>query len=375
MSRIHVLGYLGDAAPLSESARARVAAADVVVGGRRHLDALAVPHERRVVLGRVDPALEVLAALGPEQVGVVLASGDPGFFGIVRRLEQAGLDITVDPAPSSCALAFGRVGLAWEDAQVVSAHGRELRPAVNVVRAHHSVAVLTTVGAGIREIAAALTSWPRSLVLLERLGEPDERVRRFTPAQALALDPADIREPNVVLALAEESAWRSRGMPWRLGERGRHRQENAVRGDVLSAIVVGALGPRPGDLVGLFGGLSVVAAAVEERGAALRHLPDEEPRAALTAGLPTLDDPDLLCLAADATDLAEVFPAVADLLEGVRAVAVMTDTDGLEVAARALAGFSARHIVVPESTTYPGGHHDPATVTHLLIATRPGANE
>ncbi len=72
-----------------------------------------------MVLGELAPALDALAA--HEGDAAVLASGDPGFFGIVRALRERGLPVTVLPAVSSVALAFARVGLAWDDAVVVSA--------------------------------------------------------------------------------------------------------------------------------------------------------------------------------------------------------------------------------------------------------------
>lgn len=308
---VHVYGWIGDAAPLPASAWEDIASADVVVGGRRHLTALGVPEERRLVLGPVDPALAALRALGPGERGVVVASGDPGFFGMVRRLRGAGLDLVVHPAPSACALAFGRAGLPWEDAQIVSAHGRDLRRAVNVIRAHERVAVMTTVGAGIREIAAALTAWPRRLVLVEHLGEEGERVRWFTREEALALDPADVAEPNVVLAVTDGVAeantpWSGPGMPWRLGDRGTHARAADLRADPLSALVVGAFGAGPGDLA-LVDGDPLVAAAVEERGTAVTAFaPGSPPDETRPHGdLPALDEPDLVFLAVPGTpDLA-----------------------------------------------------------------------
>ena len=48
-------GYAGSPSPALHHA---VAAADLVVGGRRHLDALNVPVGRRIVLGPLAPAIE-----------------------------------------------------------------------------------------------------------------------------------------------------------------------------------------------------------------------------------------------------------------------------------------------------------------------------
>ena len=53
------------------------------VGGQ-----LALAGPRTVVLGELAPALDALAAHDGD--AVVLASGDPGFFGIVRALRQRG---------------------------------------------------------------------------------------------------------------------------------------------------------------------------------------------------------------------------------------------------------------------------------------------
>jgi precorrin-6Y C5,15-methyltransferase (decarboxylating) len=106
---ITVVGMDGSA--LSPRAEAALAAATLVAGARRHL--AVAPHQARtVVLGELAPALDALAAHDGD--AVVLASGDPGFFGIVRALRGRGLKFTVLPAVSSVALAFARAGLpAW----------------------------------------------------------------------------------------------------------------------------------------------------------------------------------------------------------------------------------------------------------------------
>src|SRR3984957_18440057 len=214
-----------DASPLSRSAAEAVAGATLLVGGRRHLAAAGwspeeydretipagtgtspgSPHTapgtrqrpRVVVMGPLRPALDALAAHDGD--AVVLASGDPGFFGIVRALRDRGLECLVLPAVSSLAQAFARAGLPWDDAVVVSAHGRELRAAVNVCRAYPKVAVLTGPGQGPAEIGAALTGWPRRLLVAEDLGGADERITECTPAGGAARTWTD---PNVVLALA-----------------------------------------------------------------------------------------------------------------------------------------------------------------------------
>jgi precorrin-6Y C5,15-methyltransferase (decarboxylating) len=204
-----------DGSPLSRRAEGALAAATLVAGARRHLDAVSalapaparpaatangLPQAQVIVLGELAPALDALAAHDGD--AVVLASGDPGFFGIVRALRERGLACTVLPAVSSVAAAFARAGLPWDDAAVVSAHGRDPRPAVNVCRAHPKVAVLTGPGFGPAQIGAALAGWERRLIVCEHLGFDTERITECSPAEAADRTWAD---PNVVLVLAGAS--------------------------------------------------------------------------------------------------------------------------------------------------------------------------
>ncbi|MEL4504212.1 precorrin-6y C5,15-methyltransferase (decarboxylating) subunit CbiE [Luteococcus sp. H138] len=206
---IRVQGYLGEP---GLKMICDAAAADLVVGGARHLDALDVPEERRVVLGAMSKAIPQIIAAGPDANVMVVASGDPGLFGIVRRMRAAGLELTVMPRSSSIAQSFSRIGMPWDDAEVVSTHGRPLSPALAACRACGKVAVMTSPTHGLRELAAGLADLERRLVLCERLGEDDERVREFDVRTAL--DVEEILEPNVVLVIDPEAPSE---VGWRLG--------------------------------------------------------------------------------------------------------------------------------------------------------------
>ncbi|HEY2308761.1 MAG TPA: precorrin-6y C5,15-methyltransferase (decarboxylating) subunit CbiE [Streptosporangiaceae bacterium] len=265
---ITVVGMDGSA--LTPRAEAALAAATLVAGARRHLAAFPVltapGRAQTVVLGELAPALDALAAHDGD--AVVLASGDPGFFGIVRALRERGLTFTVLPAVSSVALAFARAGLAWDDAVVVSTHGRDPRPAVNVCRAYSKVAVLTGPGCGPAEIGAALDGWDRRLIVAEHLGTEDERLTECSPARGAEHTWED---PNVVLVLGTAPLPHSRHPSWmwdRCPSRGtsvRFMREGAVgwalaeeefdsRDAVMTkaevrALALARLGPGPGMLV------------------------------------------------------------------------------------------------------------------------------
>ncbi|WP_053755475.1 bifunctional cobalt-precorrin-7 (C(5))-methyltransferase/cobalt-precorrin-6B (C(15))-methyltransferase [Streptomyces sp. MMG1533] len=250
----------GTGAPLPADAAAAVAGARLVVGGRRHLAAAPVPEDaEQVVLGALAPALDVIERhLEKRNPVVVLASGDPGFFGIVRVLaERFGADVLdVRPGVSSVAAAFARAGLPWDDAVVVSAHGRDLRTAVNVCRARPKVAVLTGPGAGPAELGAALRAHARVLVVASALGSPDERLERVTPAEAAARDWGTA--VSVVLCLDETRALGAvrtvAGPPagpsrWALDEGEFTHRDSMITKFEVRALALARLGPRLGDLV------------------------------------------------------------------------------------------------------------------------------
>lgn len=283
---ITVIGT-GTGAPLPPEATAAVAGAALVVGARRHLASvsLVVPEDaEQVVLGVLAPALDIIEEyVGKERAVVVLASGDPGFFGIVRALaERFGAGrLDVRPGVSSVAAAFARAGLTWDDAVVVSAHGRALRTAVNVCRARPKVAVLTGPGAGPAELGAALADGPdgRVLVVASALGDPVlERVERVTPAEAAARDWGDavsvvlcLDETRVLAPVRVTVAGESVGPgQWALDEGEFAHRDSMITKFEVRALALARLGPRLGDLVWDIGaGSGSVAVECARLGAAV----------------------------------------------------------------------------------------------------------
>ncbi|MGH3929048.1 MAG: precorrin-6y C5,15-methyltransferase (decarboxylating) subunit CbiE [Pseudonocardiaceae bacterium] len=235
-----------DGAALPPGAAEALAHAQVVVGAAHQLAAVAVP-PGAVVLGPGE--LDGLADTSPT---VVLASGDPGFFGIVRALRTRGLAPTVLPARSSVARAFALLGRPWDDVAVVSAHGRSLRPALNVCRAHPAVAVLTAPGAGAPEIVAGLAGWSRRVLVAEDLGGSAQRLWHY--------DGGPVRDPHIVLCLADEHAvpprsWMAGGEPappatgWALGEAAFSHRDGMITKSEVRALALARLAPGPGRLI------------------------------------------------------------------------------------------------------------------------------
>ena len=154
------------------------------------------------LLGRLRQALERRESV------IVLASGDPLWFGIGRLLLQhlpPGC-LRFHPAPTSLQLAFARLGRPWQDARWVSLHGRDPEPLAQALQQRPAaLGVLCDPDQGgalsVRRLLAssgleaAYRFW-----LAERLGHPEERLRCFAPAEPL---PSDLDRLHLVVLIAE----------------------------------------------------------------------------------------------------------------------------------------------------------------------------
>ncbi|MEU0333679.1 precorrin-6y C5,15-methyltransferase (decarboxylating) subunit CbiE [Streptomyces sp. NPDC006193] len=296
--RVTVIGW--DGSPLTDTARAALGAATLVAGAAHHLALPEVPPTaERIRLGSLPLAARRIAA--HRGTAVVLADGDPGFFGVVRTLRapEFGLEVEVVPAVSSVAAAFARAGMPWDDAQVVVAHPRTLRRAVNVCRAHTKVAVLTAPGAGPAELGLLLEGVHRTFVICEELGTAREQVTVVTSDKA-----ADHtwRDPNVVIVIggpagaAEGGGWIAGRDPG-AGPRGWVQPDEtygAVPGgglgegetELLRAAQLARLGPRVGDLVWDIGcGSGAFATEAARAGAAVIAVDRDPAACARTEGV------------------------------------------------------------------------------------------
>ncbi|MGW6689683.1 precorrin-6y C5,15-methyltransferase (decarboxylating) subunit CbiE [Streptomyces sp. NPDC054961] len=331
--RVTVIGW--DGSPLTSAARSALSAATLVAGAAHHLALPEVPPAaERIRLGSL--ALAAGRIAGHRGTAVVLADGDPGFFGVVRALRapEHGLEVEVVPAVSAVAAAFARAGMPWDDAQVVVAHSRTLRRAVNVCRAHPKVAVITSPGAGPAELALLLEGVHRTFVICEELGTDREQVTVLTSDKA-----ADHswRDPNVVIVIGGQAA--ASDPAWLLGQsaaqttgRGWARPQTDVgegESAQLRAAQLARLGPRTGDLVWDIGsGSGALAVDAAALGAAViavdadRHACERAVTAARARGvqlqvvtgraphvLETLPEPDVVRVGGGGP---EVVAAVAD---------------------------------------------------------------
>jgi precorrin-6B C5,15-methyltransferase / cobalt-precorrin-6B C5,C15-methyltransferase len=253
VTEVTVIGC--DGRPFGPEAAQALAAARLVIGAPRHLAAAAIPPgAERIEIKHLDAALDALAARsGPI---AVLASGDPGFFGIVRALRARGIEPRVIPATSSVTLAFARLGLDWDDALVVSAHGREPRGrkhALAAALAHPKAAILTAPRtATARDLGAELLAAGKRVYVAECLGTAQERV------SDLAAEPTrEFAEPNILIALDQAAPSTPRwlaghqGAPdgWALPEDAFEHRDSMITKAEVRALILARLGPAPGRVI------------------------------------------------------------------------------------------------------------------------------
>lgn len=226
-SPISLIGILDDGwAGLSDSARQRLAAADLVIGAGRTLE-LVRPHLPGSTLKDMDGALGqvpgwIVAAREAGQSVVALATGDPLCHGIASwltaKLGREGFEIL--PAPSTLQLAFARFKQPWQDVKIATCHSSDagewfvgaapthgLYKLMRAIALQERVALFTGPENTPARLARALLSagyGDAKLSVACRLLLPDEVL--FPDLSATDAARMDFPEPNVVLVERQPDA-------------------------------------------------------------------------------------------------------------------------------------------------------------------------
>lgn len=206
MIPVHIIGLGMSPADLTQDAHNLIAAADLLAGGRRHLEYFASHRGEKILLGKeLDQAMAAIREAARTKRVVVLASGDPNYYGIGRKLTAyLGMDnVILHPNITAVQKACGLLKMPWDDAVVVSLHGRG-RQKLNEVLGRASKIIIYTAGAETPGEISRLLQRPGMpayrMCVLENLGAEGQKITWPTLAEA---DKQDFSPLNLIVLLRE----------------------------------------------------------------------------------------------------------------------------------------------------------------------------
>lgn len=153
--------------------------ANLVIGAKRVADAVRQPHHE-VIYEYDSKKIVRFIEEHPEYEQIVIAlSGDVGFYsGAKKLLSLLGQDTKVVCGISSVAYFMAKAKLSWDDAMIVSAHGRECN-LVSLIRHNQKVFAILGTGDGVQKLARKLVYYDMGEVLLyvgENLSYKNEKI-------------------------------------------------------------------------------------------------------------------------------------------------------------------------------------------------------
>ncbi len=169
---------------LSNRARLAIKSTDVIVGANRLISLL--PKTKAEIHEWPQPFSAVVEQIKPlaGRNTVILATGDPMNYGVVRKLMEfiPFDDMTIIPQVSAFSLAAARMGWSLPDCDCFTIHGR---PAANVetfIQPNARLLVLTEDGTSVTEVCRRLIARgfeESKITVLENMGSADERMTSF----------------------------------------------------------------------------------------------------------------------------------------------------------------------------------------------------
>lgn len=350
-----------------------IAAADVLVGGRRHLAHFADLAAAKIEIGKgLSTLLPAIRSAARDRRVVVLASGDPLYYGVGAYLVRAlgPENVRVYPNVSSVAAAFARIRHPWQDVRVVSLHGRDGAAQLLAAAGEADwVAVFTDPTHTPVQVARLLLDNKVTgfeMCILENMGTATERISWLGPQSAAASAFAD---PNLVVLKRSPQAAASPPRPLFLGmpdDQFDHQNGLITKAEVR-VLALSRLQLRPHDtlwdLGAGSGSLAIEAAvfirsglifAVEQNPERIQQIRRNAARfgvsnlsavqAVLPEGLEPLPDPDRIFIGGGGRNLAAIIRQAASRLKpGGRMVVntVLLDTIQSAVAAMQQLGWEA----------------------------------
>ena len=203
--KVTLLGIgMGSPKTLTQEGQEAVRNADLIVGAKRMVDAVRLSGQDVFYEYRSKEIAEYLIA-HPEYTKVVVAlSGDVGFYSGAKKLaELLGPDTEMICGISSVVYFMSKIGLSWDDAKIVSAHGKTCN-LISLIHTNRKVFAILGTGDGVRKLAEKLIFYGMGDVILhvgENLSYDNEKILA-KPARELVSYEGD--PLSVVCAIPDE---------------------------------------------------------------------------------------------------------------------------------------------------------------------------
>jgi precorrin-6Y C5,15-methyltransferase (decarboxylating) len=235
-------------AGLSEAARALLGAAEVLVGGERHLALVPEDGRERLVWPSPLQALigEIEALRG--RAVCVLATGDPMAYGIGVTLGRhfAREEMVILPGVSAFSLAAGRLGWNPAECACLTLHGRPPSLLEPAIQPGARLLILSEDGGTPAAVAARLEArgfGPSRLTVFEHMGGPRESRREGT---AQDWGPARSADLNTIVVECRAGP-RARVLPRLAGlPDDAYRHDGQLTKREVRAATLARLAPAPG---------------------------------------------------------------------------------------------------------------------------------
>jgi precorrin-6B C5,15-methyltransferase / cobalt-precorrin-6B C5,C15-methyltransferase len=237
---------------LSSEARRLISDAELVVGGARHLELtdVLITGARLAWPSPPDGAFPAILARRGRPV-VVLATGDPFYFGIGRQIAAlvSPREFLCLPQPCAFSLAASRLGWGLQDVACVTLHGRPLMGLLRYLQPGARVLALSWDGTTPGKVAALLTErgfGASVMTVLEAMGSEREKQRNVRADQFSLSDVDPLNVVAIEVAAAGDARVLSRapGLDDDFFESDGQLTKREVR-----AVTLSALAPRHGELL------------------------------------------------------------------------------------------------------------------------------
>ncbi|MDO8749052.1 MAG: precorrin-6y C5,15-methyltransferase (decarboxylating) subunit CbiE [Candidatus Omnitrophota bacterium] len=183
MSKIYIIGVgPGIEDYLLPVAKKQIENSDCLISSRRILAMFKDCKKEEFVLDEhFDEVIPYVQAHKDEKKLAVLVSGDTGLYSLLEKLskEFKKEEYEVIPGISTLQIAFSKIGESWQDAKIISLHGRPVNNLSEEIKAHFKVFLFTDADFPPQKIAEYLLKEGvenRRAVVLENLTYPNERI-------------------------------------------------------------------------------------------------------------------------------------------------------------------------------------------------------